>query len=200
MSADAGQETTSARRRQSLPADARRAAIIESTIPLLAARGPAATTAQIARAAGVAQGTIFHVFGDKQQLIDATVQHLMDVEPLLGELEVLHAERALRPRMAHCADVLIADLVRSMPVIMKCGMPAGNAAKGHLSARTQEAIAGLLQPDADRLSRPIGELASVFFFLCIAAAQQSVLGDAQPTSGDDIADLFLDGARLRRRR
>ena len=200
MSADVGHIDAPARRRQLLTADARRAEIIEATIPLLGERGPAATTAQIAEAANVAQGTIFHVFGDKQELIDATVRHLMDVEPLLAEVDALRTDRDLQRRLGRCADVLTGHLARAMPVIMKCGMPADHDAKNHLTIRTQGMIAGLLEPDAATLTRPVRELAAVFFFLCLAATQQSALGDGQPPSGADIASLFLDGARVRRQR
>jgi AcrR family transcriptional regulator len=184
-------------RRQLLAPDARRAAIIDAALPLLADRGPAATSAEIAKAAGIAQGTIFHVFGDKQNLIDAAVRHLMDLDPLLTEIERLRSGRSLQGRLAACADVLTAHLVRAMPVIMKCGMPEDHDAKDHLAERAQRSIAMLLDADAELLIRPVGELAGMFFFLCIAAAQQAVMGDAAVPAGEDIAELFLDGARRR---
>jgi AcrR family transcriptional regulator len=180
-----------------LAPDARRAAIIEATLPLLAERGPATTSAEIAKAAGIAQGTIFHVFGDKQNLIDAAVRHLMDMEPLLAQIEALRTNRSLQGRLASCADVLSNHLVRAMPVIMKCGMPEDHDAKDHLARRAQAAIVTLLEPDAGLLIRPVEELAGMFFFLCIAAAQQAVLGDGRMPAGEDVAELFLDGARRR---
>lgn len=186
-------------RRQLLAPDARRAAIIEATLPLLAEHGPATTSAQIAKAASISQGTIFHVFGDKQNLIDAAVRHLMDIEPLLAEIDSLRGVRSLQPRLAGCADVLQRHLVRAMPVIMKCGMPDGHDAKGDLAIRAQASIAALLEPDAGSLTRPVGELSGMFFFLCIASAQQVVMGQPTMAGGTDLATLFLDGARRRKR-
>jgi AcrR family transcriptional regulator len=185
-------------RRQLLAPDARRAAIIEATLPLLAEHGPAATSAQIAKAAGISQGTIFHVFEDKQHLIDAAVRHLMDIEPLLADIEALRDEPSLRRRLAACADLLNGHLVRAMPVIMKCGMPDGHDAKGDMARRAQASIASLLEPDARSLTRPVGELGGMFFFLSVAAAQLAAMGEAAMPSGDDLATLFLDGARRRR--
>ena len=43
--------------------------IVEATLPLLLEHGEMVTTRQIAEAAGIAEGTIFRVFADKDELI-----------------------------------------------------------------------------------------------------------------------------------
>jgi len=60
--------------------------LIAATLPLIAQHGQKVTTKQIAAAAGVAEGTIFRVFADKNQLLDAAVQQAMDPEVTLAEL------------------------------------------------------------------------------------------------------------------
>ena len=55
------------------PAD-RRAAIVAATIPLLRSRGWSVTTKEIAAASGVADGTIFSVFADKEELLLTALQ------------------------------------------------------------------------------------------------------------------------------
>ncbi len=52
--------------------------IIEATLPLLLEHGEMVTTRQIAEAAGIAEGTIFRVFADKDALIAAVVEHAAD--------------------------------------------------------------------------------------------------------------------------
>lgn len=66
------------RRAAPLPPEQRRSAIIAAVVPLLIERGDAVTTREIARAAGVAEGTIFSVFADKDELLAAAVEAAVD--------------------------------------------------------------------------------------------------------------------------
>ena len=69
-------------RAEALPADERRAMIIEAMLPLLLEHGEMVTTRLIAEAAGIAEGTIFRVFADKDELIAAVVEHATDPAPI----------------------------------------------------------------------------------------------------------------------
>lgn len=81
-------ETGSAPRERARPLspDERRAAIIDAVIPLIRERGRDVSTREIAEAAGVAEGTLFRAFGDKDSIIRAAVDRYMDPEPLRAEL------------------------------------------------------------------------------------------------------------------
>ena len=185
------------RRRKPLTADDRRAAIIEATMPLIAERGPAVTSAEIAEAAQIAQGTIFHVFGDKQALVDAVVRQAMDITELTKSVEALSSEPDLLTRLAACADLISAHLVRVMPVMMKCGKPKEEPDSIHPGVLLRRIIARLIEPDAASLAHPPTQMAAMVFGLCLASAQETVFGESEMPSGRDLAELFLDGARIR---
>lgn len=73
-------------RAKPLAPDERRAAIIDAVIPLIREHGRTLSSRQIADAAGVAEGTIFRAFGDKESVIQAAIDRFMDPEPLRAKL------------------------------------------------------------------------------------------------------------------
>ncbi|QAY73490.1 TetR/AcrR family transcriptional regulator [Agromyces protaetiae] len=78
-----------AARAKPLPVEERRAAIAKATVPLLIAHGRDVTTKQIAEASGVAEGTLFRVFADKTEIIDAAVEQFLDPEPFRDALRAI---------------------------------------------------------------------------------------------------------------
>lgn len=68
-------------RAPALPAEERRSSIIAAALPLFLEQGATVTSRQIAEAAGVAEGTIFAVFRDKQAIVRAAVEAALDPEP-----------------------------------------------------------------------------------------------------------------------
>ncbi len=69
--------------------DDRRRAIIDAVIPLLIEHGDAISTRQIADAAGIAEGTIFRVFPDKNALLMAAAAETLN--PSSGRDDLLAA-------------------------------------------------------------------------------------------------------------
>lgn len=61
-----------------LPPSARRAAIVDAVVPLILRNGEMPTSRHIAAAAEVSEGTIFNVFDDKTDLLQAVVAAVLD--------------------------------------------------------------------------------------------------------------------------
>jgi AcrR family transcriptional regulator len=67
--------------------------IMDAAVPLILARGELVTTQEIARAAEIAEGTIFRVFDSKDALVEAVIDRAMDPVPL--EAAIGSVERGL---------------------------------------------------------------------------------------------------------
>jgi AcrR family transcriptional regulator len=98
--------TRTGRRAAPLPPEERRCAIIEAVVPLLLERGDAVTTRDIARAAGVAEGTLFNVFVDKDELLAAAVEAAIDPAPFEYEITAAGAGDRNGDRLVAVVEVL----------------------------------------------------------------------------------------------
>ncbi len=72
--------------------DERRKAIVEAVVPLILESGAMPTTREIARAAGVAEGTIFRVFDDKTALLWAVAKHVLSPPPGADPVRAISGE------------------------------------------------------------------------------------------------------------
>ena len=116
-------------RASAMPPDERRAAIVSATVPLLLEHGSAVSTRQIAEAAGIAEGTIFRVFPDKQAVIAASVEAkrygirtgtpVWEAKRLCRELIVTPARHK---RYVEFHDAIVAEIWRHIPVTRVCSI------------------------------------------------------------------------------
>ncbi len=97
--------------------DDRRRAIVAAVVPLLGECGANVTTRQIAAAAGVAEGTIFRAFPDKNSVICEAVRHAMDPGPTLDRLAAIDPALPLEHQMGAAVEALI-DRGEQMAMLM----------------------------------------------------------------------------------
>ncbi|MEV0720983.1 TetR/AcrR family transcriptional regulator [Asanoa sp. NPDC050611] len=195
-------ETETRRRAPGMSPEQRREAVVRAALPLVAEHGAAVTTAQIARAAGIGEATIFRVFDDKQAVLEAVVAAALDPSVVLQELRSISLDQPLAVRLVDAADALEAHFARVGSVLGSLHAtghtghrrPAPQAGERERSvSATFEAVAELIEPDKDRLRLPVATLTNAFLGLLFPAR---VGGQSGPRTVaiEDLVDVFLYGA------
>ena len=200
----------------------RRQAILEVLVPLLAERGADVSTRELARAAGIAEGTIFRVFPDKKSLMLAAVEETINPAAAQADFDaaVAGTEELRTQVLAVTARVL--ERMRLTMAVMMAVRQHLTALHAHADedARTGAGGAGgkrgfgppsfVIRAHEDLLVRLTGlferhrdELATEPS-VAARALRSLILGASRPELGlgaaltpDQIADLLLDGVRRR---
>lgn len=182
----------------------RRDAIVQATLPLLELHGANVTTSQIAQAAGIAEGTVFRAFKDKQELIHACVHEALSPEPVIDLLDRTASLPDLRDRAIWTINALSSYLERMWSlagVLRESGFDphdkSGGKHKnpGEHFERLHSRAAAVFEPDADRLAVEPALAAKLLLGLVMANRARP----GAPTTGADaspeqLVDLFLHGA------
>ena len=187
-------------RAKPLSPDARRAALVAATVPLLTEHGRSLTTTQIADAAGIAEGTIFRVFESKEDLVLAAVEQALDIEPFLAELESIDADRDL-------ATVLL-DVVTRMQerfrgiftLMSAMGMTGPPRAHKHMEEgrrRAEALTVALIEPHRAELAVSPAELARLVRLLTFSGSHPH-LSEGRTLRPEEIVAVLLHGVLQRK--
>jgi AcrR family transcriptional regulator len=181
-----------------LPASERRAAIVAATLPLVLAHGAAVTTRQIAEAAGIAEGTIFRVFPDKEHLIEAVAEAAYDTKPVDDALAAIDRALPLEDRLVLAVDILrlrFATILQVRTAVEMMRVSSGVATKPDRH-RTPDlrSLALLFEPDRAQLRHAPMDCAFLLRGLTLAGSHPALIA-GEPLSSEEIVSLFLDGVR-----
>ncbi|MEV6876271.1 TetR family transcriptional regulator [Amycolatopsis sp. NPDC051128] len=192
-----------------MSAEARRAMIVHAVLPLLMEHGAGVTTSQIARAAGIGEGTIFRAFKDKEELFDACTAEALRPDHVLDAIAEIPLDQPLADRLVEAAEALGAHLER-MGALMGALHASGRHKLRDPEQRLKDrrgswkgdrresitamrgAVVELFTPEKDRLRLPPEQLAALFLTLLFAGRRMAPDDDAPATR--QVVDVFLHGA------
>jgi AcrR family transcriptional regulator len=186
-------------RATAMPMEERRSTIVAATLPLFLSQGAAVTTREIAQAAGIAEGTIFRVFPDKDSVVQAVVAEVFDPEPTLRELAAVDRGLPLRERLTDATEVLQRRLSQVFGLLDALGWirpPEPDEPRPQPPAAINDAfraaIADIVGPDEHRLRVPATEFAHVLRLL-IFSGTHPMISDGRPLTPEQIVTILLDG-------
>jgi AcrR family transcriptional regulator len=186
-------------RAPALPPDERRASIIAATLPLLRLHGLSVTTSQIAMAAGVAEGTLFRVFPDKDALIAAAMASAFDPTPTERELDRIDPALPLREALTAAVEIIGARVVQIWQLISITGMfpqartTSAPAASEH-EARLRAQLARIFERHSGEV-RCEPEYAARILRMMSFAGMHPRFTDNQPLTPGEVVTIMLDGIR-----
>ncbi|MCK2241219.1 MULTISPECIES: TetR/AcrR family transcriptional regulator [unclassified Crossiella] len=202
-------DETGALRRRRAPAmspEQRRTEIIRSTLPLLATHGLNVTTSQIAKAAGIAEGTVFRAFADKTELINACVEAALRVDELVDQLTAIPQAGPLTDRLAAAVGTMDAYFFRMGSVLSALATTGYRLDEAKHRAQTKQtedlahlrpvltAVAELLGADGARLRVPTDQAVRFLFGLVVSSGLGRTPQQLDQAEIDDIVGFFLHGA------
>jgi AcrR family transcriptional regulator len=188
-----------------MAAEDRRAALIDATVPLLHEHGLDVSTRQIAAAAGVAEGTIFGVFKDKNSLLVAALVQALDPQPTIDAVAAIDPAKDLRARLTEAADLIhrrFADSFRLLAAVRTLVLHTGSheeatARMARSRERMQAAITDLIEPDAASLRRS-PEATARLLLMFTGANTFGPYADPATFDSGQMVSLLLDGLLVER--
>jgi AcrR family transcriptional regulator len=176
-----------------MPPEERRAAIVAATLPLLIEHGEAITTRQIADAAGIAEGTIFRAFPDKEALLDAVVEAALDTGPLDATLAEIDPSLDFEAGLRWTVEVLQRRAIELWRIMSSVG--TRHHEKPRASRLVSEPMVAYFAAHPDRITVTPKEAAQLLRGLTMACTHPSLI--EEPMAPTRIVDLFLTGAGAR---
>jgi AcrR family transcriptional regulator len=169
----------------------RRASIIAAVTPLLIEHGRQVTTAQIAAAAGIAEGTIFRAFGDKEKLIDAAIEAHLDPEPFRRDMRAIDRTLPLEAKVHRLIELLLNRFTTVFQMMNSLGL-AGQRPQHSANSDFVRRIVDLLDGEEGQLRFTGDRIAQLIRMTALSASLPHVIGDS-PIDTDTLTDFVLHG-------
>lgn len=191
---------TRSRRAEPLSPEERRQSILTAVIPLLIQKGSAVTSAEMAEAAGVAEGTIFRVFADKTAIINEAVKVTIDPGPTCEALAQIDPSTSLEDQLVIAARILLARIDHFMAlaeVARSTHDREATHAEGHRlvtesNAAISEVLTELFASHAERLRVEPSRAVAAFRGLVLAAGNPMMAAEDRLTI-NEVVPILMTG-------
>ncbi len=163
--------------------------IITAALPLLIEHGDRVTSRQIAEAAGIAEGTIFRAFGDKDELIAAAIEVALDQSRLEAALDAIPRSLPFETTLQRAVTILQRRVVGVWRLMANVGPQFSDMRRRPM-------------PDSDALVRlfehhrgaiDVTPTAAARLLRALTLSTTHPMLAYEPMSADDLVQLFLHG-------
>jgi AcrR family transcriptional regulator len=180
---------TKTKRAAALPPDERRSMIVSATLPLLLEHGDRVTSRQIAEAAGIAEGTIFRAFADKDEIIIAVIEAALDPEQLEIALSDIPAGLSFEARLAAAVVIMQQRVINVWQVMSSVGTRFHETTRRPMA--DSDALVRMFEANRARITVEPIVAARLLRALTLSTTHPMLAGE--PLSPDELVQLFLHG-------
>jgi len=173
-------EFSRARAKPLAPED-RRDAILDAVVPLLREKGRDVSSRQLAEAAGVAEGTLFRAFGDKESLIAAAIERIFDHTPLWAALRAIDTAEPFERRLQTVVVLLRGHLQHIVAAVMALRIEERHPGPDPEDRQLALILRDVFADDIDRFAVPLDVVADYVRMVAFASALPLM-----PSFGDDV--------------
>lgn len=181
------------RRASALPPDERRSMIVAATLPLLLANGEMVTTRQIADAAGIAEGTIFRVFADKDAVIAAAIETALDPAPLEDALRAIDRTLPLDTRLEDAVAIVQQRVVDMWRLVSNIGARFHEHAHAQGPLADSDALVALFAEADARTQVGVEPAVAARLLRALTLSVTHPMLAGEPMAPAEIVSLFLHG-------
>jgi AcrR family transcriptional regulator len=178
-----------AKRASALPPDERRSMIVAATLPLLLEHGDRVTSRQIAEAAGIAEGTIFRAFADKDEIIVAVIEAALDQAPLEAALTDIPPDIAFEDRLARAVVIMQQRVIDVWQVMSSVGTRFHEMTRRPMV--DSDALVRMFESNRAAITVEPMVAARLLRALTLSTTHPMLAGE--PRSPADLVQLFLHG-------
>ena len=163
--------------------------IVAATLPLLLEHGDRVTSRQIAEAAGIAEGTIFRAFADKDEIIAAVVEAALDPAPLEAALAGIPTDLAFEEVLVAAIATIQQRVIDTWRLVSSVGTRFHEMARRPVA--DSDALVRIFAAHRDRITKEPIAAARLLRALTLSTTHPMLAGE--PMSPDELMRLFLHG-------